>query len=186
MNKNMRAPASEQKNIDPLDETQHPVLITPLHVRDRATSKVAGMPLAWRKMHPIEYMYQQERFGALNSNEAKRRCAAGVLYADIWNCSQKAGRDSTASFDVGRSMGSGVPLTERQTAAIQRLVRLEMLMGENDRTICRAVCWWGHTPVEAMRLAKLGTDTRVSARLCEALDVLADVLERTAKSRGRT
>lgn len=166
------------------DEIQQPPVLSPLHVQDRETSKVAGAPRAWRKMTQLEAAYMQERLGARDSKAARERLDAGVLYTSLWDLSQKAGRDSTANFDLGRSMGSAGVLTERQSAACARLVAVEMHLGERDRTILRAVCAYGHTPAEAMERARLGKDTRVSARLCEALDALADALDRTEK-RGR-
>lgn len=168
--------------LDQTDEVQTPSRITPLHAQDRETSTVAGSPRAWRKMTQLDNAYMQERLGARDSNDARRRLSAGTTYTELWDCAQSAGRDSTAVFDVGRSMGSGTPLSERQRAAISHLVAVEMHLGQRDRTIIRAVCAYGHSPVEAMALAKLGQDTRVTARLCEAMDALADALDRTAKS----
>lgn len=167
------------------DDVQGPVLVTPLHVQDRETSKVAGAPRAWRKMTQLEYAYTQERLGDKQSNNALRRFDSGNLYTKLWDCAQSAGRDSTASFDAAGCMGSGLPVTERQARAIQRLLSIEMHLGQNDRTIIRSVCALGYTPAEAMIRAKLGIDTRVTARLCEALDCLADACERTAKSGRR-
>lgn len=166
-------------------EVQSPSLVTPLHVQDRETSKVAGAPRAWRKMTQLEASYQQERLGARDSNDARKRLEAGMTYTELWDCAQSAGRDSTAVFDVGRCMGSGTPISERQRGAITRLVQIEMHLGQRDRTIIRAVCATGHSPAEAIALARLDKDTRVTARFCEAMDALADAIERTAKSRRR-
>jgi hypothetical protein len=177
MNKRLPVDTGESEE----QQIQNPAIITPLHVQDRETSKVAGAPRAWRKLSQIENAYKQERLGEIGSNDALKRFDAGNTYADLFDCSQRAGRDSTAGFDVGRSMGSGLPLTEAQARAIQRLIRTEMRLGENDRTIVRAVCAWGYSPKEAIALAKLPNDTRVSARLCEALDTLAIALEYTQK-----
>lgn len=172
--------------LPPDDESiQAPARLTELHVQERETSKVAGAPRAWSKLTPIELAYRQGRLGDLDSKDARSRLGAGCQYADLWARAQKAGRDCTAGFDVGRVMGSGVPLTEAQSAALARLVRVEMHLGPKDRMVIRAVCAWGHSPVEAMAMAKMPTDTRVSARLCESMDALADALDRTAKSRRR-
>lgn len=169
---------------DDSEQIATPSLITPLHVQDRETTKVAGAPRAWRKMSIIEHCYQQLRLGALKSNDAMRRLDAGVLYTELWDRAQSAGRDSTAGFDAVRCMGSGLPVTEAQASAIQRLIRIEMHLGGNDRTIIRSVCALGYSPAEAMTRARLGNDTRVTARLCEALDCLAEACERTQKSSG--
>lgn len=169
-----------------LDEIQEPVLITPLHVQDRTLSKVAGSPQGWRKMSIIEHAYHHERLGEKDSNAARDRLSAATFFTKIWDCAQKAGRDSTASLNAGGYGGSGLPLTEAQESAIQRLVRIEMHLGRNDRLIVRGVCAWGYTMNEAVHeLAKLQRDTRVSGRVCEALDALADAIERTAKSARR-
>lgn len=173
------APANDDHEI-----VQTPSRITPLHVLDRETSKVAGAPRAWRKMPMLEAAYTQSRLGDKDSHDARKRYNAGTLYTELWDLSQKAGRDSTASFDGRGGMGSGGPLGEAQAAAIQRLVATEMHLGQNDRTIVRAVCAFGYSPIEAMAQACLCKDTRVSARLCEAMDALADALDRTEK-RGR-
>lgn len=165
-------------------EIMSPSRITPLHTQDRELTKFAGAPKAWRKMTQLDAAYQQERLGAKASNDAYRRLAAGKTYTELWDCAQTAGRDSTAAFDVGRCMGSGTPLSEAQRAAISRLVSIEMHLGQNDRTIVRAVCGSGHSPAEAIALARLDKDTRVTARFCEALDALADAVERTHR-RGR-
>lgn len=167
------------------DEIATPSLITPLHVQDRETSKVAGAPRAWRKMTHLESSYQQERLGAKDSGIARDRFDAGNQYTKLWDCAQSAGRDSTASFDAGGYGGSGLPLTEAQASAIQRLVRIEMHLGRNDRAIIRGVCAFGDSPLQAMQRASLSHDVRVSARLCEALDALLDAMERTAKSKKR-
>ena len=179
----MIAKYREAAPIENDDEIQGPVLVTPLHVQDRETSKVAGAPRAWRKLTQLQYAYKHERLGAIGSKDALRRLDAGETFNHLWNCAQSAGRDSTAGFDAGGCMGCGIPVGEAQARAIQRLVRIEMRLGGNDRTIVRSVCALGYTPAEAMVRAKLGNDTRVTARLCEALDCLADACERTAKSK---
>lgn len=176
--------SNTQPKVEP-EEIQAPSLITPLHMQDRETSKVAGAPRAWRKITHLENAYQQERLGQLDSNDARRRRFAGEAYTELWDCAQSAGRDSTAGFDARGGMGSGVPLTERQRAAISRLVAVEMHLGQRDRTIIRSVCAYGYSPAEAIARARLDKDTRVTARFCEALDALADAMERTAKSKGR-
>lgn len=166
---------------DQTDEVQSPSLITELHVQDRETSKVAGAPRAWRKMQQLEAAYLQERLGARDGKDARRRLEAGSAFTRLWDTAQSAGRDSTAAFDFAGG-GQGLPITEAQQAAIRHLVAIEMHLGQRDRTIIRAVCAWGHSPAEAIVLAKLESDTRVTARFCEALDALADALDRTAKS----
>lgn len=169
------------------EEIASPVLITPLHVQDRTLSKVAGSPQGWRKMSVIEHAYEHERLGAKDSNGARDRLSAATFFTKIWDCAQKAGRDSTASLNAGGYGGSGLPLTEAQQSAIRRLVAIEMHLGRNDRMIVRGVCAWGYTLNEAVHdLAKLQRDTRVSGRVCEALDALADAIERTAKSARRS
>lgn len=174
----------EPANDDQIDAIQLPSLITQLHVQERVLSKVAGSPLGWKKLTQLEQAYRQERLGAKDSKEARQRRAAGEEFTLLWDCAQSAGRDSTAVFDVGRCMGSGTPLSERQRDAISRLVQIEMHLGQRDRTIIRAFCAMGHSPAEAIALARLPNDTRVTARLCEALDALVDAIERTEK-RGR-
>jgi hypothetical protein len=176
-----RAPAQATE----CEEIQQPSIITPLHVQDRETSTVAGAPRAWRKQSQLEAAYMQERLGARDCKDARDRYDAGRLYTMLWDCSQKAGRDSTAGFDVVRCMGSGLPLTEHQASAIRRVVAIDMHLSLRDRTIIRAVLAYGYTPAEAMGRAKLGKDTRVSARFCEALDSLVDAVERTAPSKRR-
>jgi|SRR5215831_3931350 len=168
---------------DPLDETQAPAVITDLHVRDRATSKAAGSPLAWRKRSQIQMAFDQERFGARDSQDALRRFDAGTFYTKLYDASQMAWRDSTAGFE---STGSGdrMPYGEAQGIALARLAAIERHLGKNDLTIGRAVCWYGYSPAEAIRRARLPDDTRISARLCECLDALADAIERTAKSKN--
>lgn len=171
------------------DEVQAPSLITPLHELGRPATDKDMKPItgtsAWRKLTHLQSAYQHERLGAKDSREALQRLDAGNFFTKMWDCAQKAGRDSTASFDTGRCMGSGLPITEAQRAAIRRLVAIEMRLGQRDRMIIRGVCAWGYSPAEAIKgLAKLGVDTRVTARLCEALDALADAIECTAK-RGR-
>lgn len=169
------------------DEVLAPILLTPLHVQDRTLSKVAGSPQGWRKMSIIEHAYQHERLGEKDSNAARDRLSAAVFFTKIWDCAQKAGRDSTASLNAGGYGGSGAPLSEAQQSAIRRLVAIEMHLGRNDRMIVRGVCAWGYTLNEAVHdLAKLQRDTRVSGRVCEALDALADAIERTAKSAKRS
>lgn len=174
-----------KETFEGLDEPEMPVLMTPLHVQDRTLSKVAGSPQGWRKMSIIEHAFEQERLGAKDSNKARERLSAATFFTKIWDCSQRAGRDSTASLNAGGYGGSGLPLTEAQQSAIQRLVAIEMHLGRNDRLIVRGVCAWGYSLNEAVHeLAKLQRDTRVSGRVCEALDALADAIERTDK-RGR-
>lgn len=166
------------------DAIEAPVLITPLHVQDRETSKVAGAPKGWRKLEPLEAAYAQDRLGPKDSNAARDRYDAGRMFTRLWDASQSAGRDSTQAFDFCGG-GQGVPLTLAQQSAIRRLVAIELHLGVRDRTIIRGVCAYGHNPSEAMELAKLGRDTRVTPRLCEALDALCDAIERTAKSGKR-
>ena len=178
----MKRKGGKQRQCEVTDEIQGPAIVTALHVQDRETSKVAGSPKAWRKISPLENAYLQERLGLIDSDDAKKRLSAGVQYTELWDCAQSHGKDSTARFDLGRSSHPSLPLTERQRAAVARLVQTEMHLGQRDRTIIRAVCAWGHSPSEAMTIAKLPSDTRVSARLCEAMDALSDALERTAKS----
>lgn len=168
----------------PAEEIATPSRITPLHVQDRETSKVAGSPRAWRKMQQLEAAYLQERLGARDSNDARNRYAAGNQYTVLWDCAQSAGRDSTAAFDFAGCRGSGGSLGEAQRAALARLVRIEMHLGARDKIIVRAVCALGHSLSEAIALANLGKDVRVSSRVCEALDALADAIDRTAR-RGR-
>lgn len=175
---------------DPLDEVQGPAVVTPLHVRARPATNDDMRPItgtsAWSKLTIIEQCYEHGRLGEKSSNLAKDRYNAGKFYTKLWDLSQKAGRDSTAGFDVGRSMGSGIPLTEAQSDAVARLVAIEMKLGANDRTIVRAVCALGYQPNEAIHgLCKLSSETRVTPRLCEALDALLDAIERTAKSKRR-
>lgn len=164
------------------DDIQAPAIITPLHAQDRELSKVAGSPRAWRRMSQLEAAYMQERLGARDSNEARDRLQAGLVFTRIFDASQRGSRDSTEAF-AGESGGQRVAYTEAQGAALARLARIEAHLGERDKIICRAVLAFGHSPAQAMALARLGKDTRVSARFCEALDALADALERTAKSR---
>ncbi len=165
-------------------EIQSPSVITPLHVQDRETSKVAGAPKAWRKMGQIDSAYHQERLGPKDSKDARVRLESGIFYTRMWDTAQRAGKDSTEAFNF-ISGGEGLPVTEAQQGAIRRLVSIELHLGERDRTIIRCVCALGHSPAEAVVLAKLPADTRVTARLCEALDALTDAIERTAKSRPR-
>ncbi len=170
---------------EPYDtEIQTPSIITPLHVQDRETSKVAGAPKAWRKLTQIEIAFRQDRFGPQSSKDARDRLGSGQFYTKMWDTAQRAGKDSTEAFEF-LSGGQGLPITEAQQGAIRRLVAIELHLGQRDRTIIRAVCGSGHTPAEAMNAAKLPADTRVTARLCEALDALTDAIERTAKSRPR-
>lgn len=166
-----------------LEEIQAPIIVTALHVQDRETSKVAGAPRAWRRMTQLEAAYQQERMGARDSNEARARYSAGATFTRLWDTAQSAGRDSTEAFDFAGG-GQGLPIALAQQDAIRRLVAIELHLGMRDRTIIRAVCAYGHSPAEAIALAKLCKDTRVTARFCEALDALADAIERTEK-RGR-
>lgn len=179
-----RKPARASASAD-RDEIATPSLITPLHKKDRVLKHYAGSPSAWRKMTQLEHAYQQERLGAKGSKAAYRRLCAGNQYTELWDCAQTAGRDSTANFDLGRSMGSGTPLSEAQRDAIRDLVTIEMRLGRNDRTIIRSVCGTGHSPSDAMKLAGLCTDTHTTARLCEALDTLADVCERMHRNKKR-
>lgn len=160
-----------------VDEIAAPSRIDASFIQDRETSTVAGAPRAWRKRSELQAAYECERLGPKDSADAFNRLTAGNTYTQIWDCSQSAGRDSTAAFDVVRCMGSGIPLTERQATAVRLLVAIEMEMGANDRTIARAVLGLGYTAAEAIRLARLSIDTRVSARLCECLDALASAIE---------
>lgn len=183
MNNNARAQQPSDANACEPDVVVTPSLITAMHVQDRETSKVAGAPRAWRRMSQLEAAYMQERLGARDSNDARRRYEAGNMFTRLWDCAQSAGRDSTAAFDFVGHGGSGIPITIAQQAAIRHLVAIEMHLGQRDRTIIRAVCALGHSPAEAMTLARLCSDTRVTPRLCEALDALAEALDRTQKSR---
>lgn len=167
----------------PEEEIQTPSLITPLHRLNRETSTVAGAPRAWRKLTQIEHAYELDRLGPQDSGEARDRKSAGMTFQSLWDTAQAAGKDSTLQMDGGGG-GTGAPLGERQRDAIQRLVQIEMHLGLRDRTIIRAVCAYGHSPKEAMAQAKMPSDTRVTARFCEALDALLDAIERTEK-RGR-
>lgn len=164
-------------------DIQGPAKILHLHVQDRETSKVAGAPRAWRKLSQLYNAYQLERLGPLDSGEARSRLTAGEIFTKLWDTAQSAGRDSTQALDGAGSNG-GTPLSEVQRAAIQRLVSIELHLGMRDRAIIRAVCAYGHSPREAMVMAKMPSDTRVTARFCEALDALADAVDRTEK-RGR-
>lgn len=166
------------------EQVAAPAVITHLHVRDRETSTSAGAPRAWRKMTEIENAFMQERLGARGSNEARDRLEAGTIYARLWDTSQSRSKDSTEAFFVDGG-GDGKNISEAQASAIRRLVAIEMHLGARDRIIIRCVCAFGNSPKEAMAQAKLCSDTRVSARLCEAMDALADAIDRTAKSRAR-
>jgi len=172
--------ATNDDKLQALDEIQAPSVITELHVQDRETSKVAGAPRAWRKLTHLEAAYQQERLGARDSAEARSRFVAGSEYTRLWDTAQSAGRDSTAAFDSGRCMGSGLPLTLAQTDAIRRLVSIDLHLGLRDRAIMRALAT-GHSFAEAIGFAKLCKDTRVTARICESLDAVSDALDRTEK-----
>lgn len=164
------------------DEILGPVIITPLHVQDRETSKVAGAPRAWRRLTQIEQAYLQERLGARDSNEARDRLAAGMFFMRTFDCSQRGTRDSTEAFDHCGG-GQRLPITEAQQAALARVAAIEKHLGARDLVIVRDVLAFGNSPVQAMAHARLPKDTRVSARFCEALDALADAIDRTAKSR---
>lgn len=164
------------------EEIQTPSRITELHVQDRETSTVAGAPRAWRKRSQLENAFELERLGPKDSGAALQRLSAGMSFTQLWDTAQSAGRDSTAALD-GAGGGGGTPLPERVRGAIQRLVQVELHLGRNDRTIIRSVCAYGFTPVEAMARCGLSNETRVTARLCEALDALVDAFERTAKSK---
>jgi hypothetical protein len=157
---------------------QAPARIGAMHLQDRETSKVAGAPRAWRVSSQLEAAYRNGRLGATSSEDARRRLGAGEQYTRLWDASVSGTRDSTAAFDFCGG-GLGVPLNEAQRAAIRRLVAIEMHLGYRDRTIVRAICAYGHTPSEAIALAKLPEDTRTSARVCESLDALVDAIERT-------
>lgn len=182
--KSLTMPATDDHSEAPGDlEIQGPAIITKLHVQDRETSTVAGAPRAWRKLSQLENAYQLERLGPKDSGGARDRREAGQIFSGLWDTSQAAGKDSTLALD-GAGGTAGIPLSEAQTDAIQRLVQIEMHLGMRDRTIIRAVCAYGHSPKEAMHQARMPMDTRVTARFCEALDALIDAIERTAK-RGR-
>jgi len=162
------------------DEIQGPAIVTPLHAQDRATSKVAGAPLAWRKRSQLEVAFQAERLGARDSSAALARLDAGNFYAQLYDASQSPSRDSTEAFDCTGTVHR-MPYGEAQANAVRHLVAIEMRLGERDKIIARSVCWFGYTPAEAIVRARLPRDTRVSARLCESLDALADAIERSSK-----
>lgn len=172
-----------QEEAPGFEEIQGPAIITPLHIQTRETSTVAGAPRAWRKMSQLEACYRQERLGTLRSKEAIDRLNSGIQYTKLWDLSHKGSRDSTAGFDAAGGMGSGLPLTETQAEANRRLAAIDGHLGRKDLTILRSVLGRGNTPAEAIALAGISKEQRVTPRFCEALDALQDALDRTAKSR---
>lgn len=158
-----------------------PAIVTPLHRQDRPTSKVAGAAVAWRKMSHLDRCYEELRLGPRDSELAHRRYSAGKSYTAMWDASQSPSRDSTAALD-GAGGGSGTPLAERQRTAFQSLALVEAELGIRDRTILRAVLRDGYSPAEAIRLARLCNDVRVTSRWCEALDAVADAIEKKLRN----
>jgi hypothetical protein len=158
-----------------------PAIITNLHRQDRAVSKVAGASRAWRKLSHLQAAYWQERLGPKDSGTARDRLASGNFYTELWDGCQRGSRDSTDRFEIGRQ-SQGEAMSEAQRCVLSRLVAIERALGERDRIIVRAVCGMGHSPSDAIALAKVPKDTRVSARLCEALDALGDAIMRTRKN----
>lgn len=154
-----------------------PAVVGTLHVQDRLLDKRPGAPVAWRKLSHLDAAFKAGRLGPVDSAEAFRRKTAGQKYTLIWDTAQSPGRDSTQQMDSAGG-GTGMPISMVQREAFQTLASLECALSPNDRTIIRAVCGTGHSPAEAMKLARLHCDTRVSARLCEALDSLASVIEK--------
>lgn len=173
-----KARASQPK-IDP-DEAavQAPAVITPLHVRDRETSIVAGSPKGWRKWTPLEAAYEQGKLAGGNPRfDAARRFAAGQEYAKLWDTAQSSGRDSTQALNVSRGGGSGLPMTQAQADAVRALVAIESRMGQRDRVIIRMVCGHGHFPSEAVALVSAGYMKATTPRFQEALDALVEAID---------
>lgn len=180
------APASKEQQEPANDDQpiQGPAVITQLHVQDRETSTVAGAPRAWRRLSQLEHAYHLERLGARDSGEARDRLDAGRTFTTIWDAAYSAGSDSTQAIG-SPGVFRKLPFSERQREALRRLAAIELHLGVRDITILRAVLAHGHSPKEAIALARLCKDTRVTARFCEALDSLADAIERTEKSGPR-
>lgn len=155
-----------------------PSKVTELHALDRPTDKRPGAPMAWRKLSHLQAAFEQSRLGPMDSDAAHRRRWAGETYTRLWDTAQSPGRDSTQQMDGAGGTVNGMPVSIRQHEAFQKLFALENALSPNDKTIVRAVCGTGHSPAEAMKLARLNSDTRVSARLCEALDSLANLCEK--------
>lgn len=175
----------KRKGVDYSGEVVAPAVITPLHVQDVETSKVVGSPRAWRKLTVMQQAYRQGRLGPIKSECALARVDAANQYTDWWFSSQRASRDSTALLLAGRCGGKGEPASETVREAQARISAIENHLGRNDRAIVRSVCVMGHTIAEAMVVAGLPKETRVSPRLIEAMDALIDAIERTDRRNRR-
>jgi hypothetical protein len=172
------------------EQAERPVVITPLHVKDRSfvseiaegprTKRVLAGAKAWRKLTPLQAVYAKGQLaGGSPLHDAVARFAAGQRYAGIFDLSQSGGCDSTQMQAISRSrVGSGGPAGHSQSEALRALARIEERLGARDARIIRMVCGEGHAPVEAVRAA-CGDDYKhtVAARFREALDALVEGFE---------
>lgn len=163
-----------QTNPQPIedDEVQGPAVIGPTHVQDRIISPVAGAKTGWRNLSVIEIAYRRGKFGAMDSQMARLRRDAGLEFSDLWDSREASGRDSTQALNGSRSSGGGLPISLRQMQAMERLKKIKGDVGARSYIILRAFCGEGMLPSEAIKLAGCHEDTRVVARLCDALDEL--------------
>jgi hypothetical protein len=80
MKNNLNGSATQR---DASQDIASPSKITPLHVRSREISKVAGAPRAWKKLSQLQAAYLQERLGPKASDLARDRLAAGNAYTKL-------------------------------------------------------------------------------------------------------
>lgn len=178
------APSVRVRSREALPETA-PAILRETHVVDEHAEGSSGARRHWRNLgeHPLTLAYARGKLGALphawqkpcNACDACRRAAAGEKFRWCFERLHAFGRDSTLS-EPGVH-GTRAELGTSQEAAGQAMARLRARMGEKNYAIVESFC--GHAFSARDSLVKAGIpfgNDSVFARLCEALDDLAEAM----------
>lgn len=174
----------------PLNPPAEPAIITPMHRKDRHfiddQTKKVSQQRAWRKLSPLEACYAKNQLvGGNPAYSPINRYEAGKAYTEMFDLSQKSGRDSTQALNMTAPGGFGAgTLSQASSTALTQRISIESHMGARDRQIIRMVCGEGYQPAEAVRHVCGDYQHTVAARFREALDALIEAMETARRYPG--
>lgn len=176
--------AMARKKQPQFTQPEGPAKIRPEHAQDWVISPVAGAPMAFRARTWLERAFKKGQLsGGSKRFTDRQRLQAGQDYYKLALISAGGGStDSTQVLNIDRG-GGGYDMPASQDAASRLLRKIDLMLGDNDRTIIRLVCAGGSKPVEVIRLVCCDYADDTGSRLREALDSLCSAWWRVRNAR---
>jgi hypothetical protein len=176
----LAAPPPPRKARAVVDPPEAPAKITPDLVKDRGYRGNDGKPSnnkAWRRLSPLQAAMAKNQLSG-GEFSAADRFRAGQRYSEIFDTSERSGKDSTQALNVSRGGKLGGGSGQAASEAWDERLFIERLMGARDRTIIRLVCGEGGQPAAAVKQAcGDGYKFTAQARFREALDALVEAFD---------